>query len=116
LTYCRSVFYRLVINFDAEKEDTYKDLYLREIIEQTMFSVEERLGTHVHWVATTHADHTPLRHVHILAILPKRLQVHDLQAIRYSATEIALEQRRARDLARERNERKREEAQWEHEQ
>ncbi len=89
----RSVFYRLVINFDAEKEDTRKDLYIRDITEQTMLGVEERVGQSVQWVASLHDDHTPLRHVHILAILPKKLQVHDLNALRQIATEAALQQR-----------------------
>jgi hypothetical protein len=109
-----SIFYRLVINFDPEKEDTYKDIYIRDITEQTIGGLEERLGQQVQWVAATHADHTELRHVHILAILPKRLQVQDLQAARYLATEKALEQRRVRDRERERMEQEREEeAGWE---
>jgi hypothetical protein len=109
-----SVFYRLVINFDAEKEDTYKDISIREITEQTMLSVEERLGKQVQWVASTHDDHTPLRHVHILAILPQRLQVSDLQALRRAATEAALEQRRERDRAAERQQPAQEGVQWEY--
>ncbi len=92
-----SVFYRLVINFDAEKEDTHKDLYIQTITENTMSAVENRFGQPVQWVAATHADHTPLRHVHILAILPKKLQVHDLQELRQIATEEAVKQRREKD-------------------
>lgn len=108
-----SVFYRLVINFDGEKEDTHKDISVREIIEQTMFGVENRVQQHIQWVASTHDDHTPLRHVHILTILPQRLQVHDLQAIRQRATEAALEQRRQRDLALKQHVREQEGAVWE---
>jgi len=92
-----SIFYRLVINFDAEKEDTHKDLYIQTITEHTMSAVENRFGQPVQWVAATHADHTPLRHVHILAILPKKLQVHDLQELRQIATEEAVKQRREKD-------------------
>src|SRR5438270_12293884 len=40
----RSYIYRLVINFDAEKEDTHKDLYTRDITEQTMLAMEEAIG------------------------------------------------------------------------
>src|SRR5712691_8868847 len=94
-----SVFYRLVINLDAEKEDTHKDIYLRELTEQTMVGLENRFGQHIQWVAATHDDHTPLRHVHILAILPTKLQVHDLQALRHIAPEAAREQRHQRDAA-----------------
>ncbi len=110
-----SVFYRLVINFDAEKEDTHKDLYIQTITENTMLGIESRLRQPVQWVAATHADHTPLRHVHILAILPKKLQVHDLQALRQIATEEAREQRHQRDNVLEiqrREEQEKEEGQW----
>lgn len=96
-----SVFYRLILNFDAEKEDTHKDLYTPAITLQTMLGVENRVGQPVQWVAATHDDHTPLRHVHILAILPRKLQVYDLQAIRQVATEAAREQRKERDKALE---------------
>src|SRR5258708_1574675 len=110
-----SVFYRLVINFDAEKEDTHKDLYIQTITENTMSAVENRFGQPVQWVAATHADHTPLRHVHILAILPKKLQVHDLQAIRSLATEAAVTQRHQRDKVVEiqrREQQEKETVQW----
>ena len=96
-----SVFYRLVINLDAEKEDTYRDIYVRELTEHTMLGVENRLGQHIQWVAATHDDHTPLRHVHILALLPQKLHVQDLQALRHIATEAAREQRHQRDAALE---------------
>jgi len=96
-----SVFYRLVINFDAEKEDTHKDLYTPEITAQTMLGIENIVGRPIQWVAATHDDHTPLRHVHILAVLPKKLQVYDLKELRQRATEEALTQRRERDANRE---------------
>jgi hypothetical protein len=107
-----SVFYRLVINFDPATEDTDKDIALREITEQTMFTLEDRFRRHIQWVASTHDDHTPLRHVHILAILPKRLQVYDLQALRRVATEAALAQRREKDRALEQRQQAQEGAQW----
>src|SRR5260370_42056244 len=81
-----------------------------------MSAVENRFGQPVQWVAATHADHTPLRHVHILAILPKKLQVHDLQAIRSLATEAAVTQRHQRDKVVEiqrREEQEKEAGQWE---
>src|SRR5579864_2976994 len=61
----RSVLYRIILNFDAEKEDTYKDLYLQNITEQTMIGIGDVVGQPVQWVASLHDDHTPLRHVHI---------------------------------------------------
>ena len=110
-----SLFFRFVISPDPKQEDTGQDLFLREITEQTMSRLEDRLHRQVQWVAATHADHAPHRHVHVIAIVPKRLQVQDLQALRQTATEAALFQRKERDLAREQKAREREEAQWERE-
>lgn len=107
-----SIIYRLVINFDGEKEDTHKDLYVQEITEKTMLGIENRIGQPVQWVAATHDDHTELRHVHILAVLPEKLQVYDLQAIRQVATEAALTQRREKDKVLEQKQEK-EASQWE---
>lgn len=95
-----SFFYRFAISPDPKNEDTERDVFLREITEQTMLTLEERLHTPVQWVAATHDDHAPHRHVHVLAIVPERLQVTDFQALRLAATEAALEQRQQRDLAR----------------
>ena len=108
-----SVFFRFVISPDPKEEDTGKDLYLREITEQTMLSLEDRLHKQVQWVAVEHDDHTPIRHVHVVAIVAGRLQVPDFQALKQRATEVALFQRKCRDLAREQKERGREEAGWE---
>jgi hypothetical protein len=111
----RSLFFRFIISPDPAREDTERDIFLREITEQTMLGLEDRVRTHIQWVAATHDDHAPHRHVHIMAILPKKLQVHDLQALRQIATEAALFQRNACDLAREHQQqerREREEAEW----
>ena len=110
-----SVFFRFVISPDPVNEDTHKDIYLREITEQTMLGLEDRLRKPVQWVAAEHDDHTPHRHVHILAILPQKLQVQDLKALRGIATESALDQRRQRDNALEviRQKEREKEAQWE---
>jgi len=107
-----SFFFRFVISPDPKQEDTGKDLFLREITEQTMLSLEERVHTQVQWVAVEHDDHAPHRHVHVVAIVPGRLQVQDFQTMRTTATAACLEQRHQRDLARE-QEREQEGAQWE---
>ncbi len=110
-----SIFFRFVLSPDPNKEDSAKDLHLREITEHTMTTLEERLHKQVSWVAAEHNDHAPHRHVHIVAIVPGRLQVQDFQLLRETATEQALFQRRERDLLQEHKEREREweEAQWE---
>lgn len=105
--------YRFVINPDPKKEDTERDLFLREITEKTMFTLEDRVKSHVQWVAAIHDDHTPLRHVHVIALVPRRLQVPDLQALRTTATEEGLAQRQERDLAKEMQKQQEQEAQWE---
>lgn len=108
-----SVFFRFVISPDPIKEDTEKDLFLREITEKTMQSLENRVQMSVQWVAAVHADHTPHRHVHVVAVVPGRLQAQDFQQLRLAATQAAIFQRKERDLSREQKEREREEAQWE---
>jgi len=109
-----SFFFRFVISPDPKQEDTQKDLSLREVTEQTMLSLEDRVQKELLWVASTHDDHAPHRHVHVVAVVPGRLTVQDFQAMRRSATEEALFQRRQRDLAREHQQaRVREEPQWE---
>ena len=108
-----SHFYRVVISPDPKREDSEKDLHLREITEKTMQTLEERLKKKISWVAAEHDDHAPHRHIHVVAIVPGRLQVQDFHAMRTEATEAAVFQRHERDLAREQQEREREEAQWE---
>ena len=106
-------FYRFVLSPDPKAEDTAKDLLLRNITEQTMLSLEQQLQQQIAWVAAVHADHAPHRHMHVVAVVPGRLQVQDFQAMRTEATEAALAQRKQRDLAREHQERMQEGAQWE---
>ncbi len=108
-----SNFFRFVISPDPKTEDSEQDLHLREITEKTMYTLEKRLQKQVLWVAVEHADHAPHRHVHVVAIVPGRLQVQDFQVLRQTATEAALFQRKEHDLAREQKEREREEAEWE---
>jgi hypothetical protein len=108
-----SIFFRFVLSPDPKQEDTKRDLFLRDVTEKTMMSLEERVHTSIAWVAAVHADHAPHRHVHILAVVQGRLEAPDLQTLRQAATAACLEQRRELDLAREQQEREREEAEWE---
>jgi hypothetical protein len=107
-----SLFFRFVMSPDPKREDAGKDLYLRQITEQTMLKLEERLHTQITWVAAEHDDHAPHRHVHVVAIVPGRLQVQDFHAMRQTATEAALAQRYQRDRALGQQAREKE-AQWE---
>src|SRR5437660_3873927 len=96
-----SLFFRFVISPDPKQEDTERDLFLREITEKTMLSLEDRIQRNVSWVAAAHDDHAPHRHVHIVAVVPGRLHVQDFQLLRQTATQAALAQRQERDLARQ---------------
>ncbi len=107
-----SVFFRIVISPDPKQEDSGRDLYLREITEKTMLSLEDRLHKQVQWVATEHNDHAPHRHVHVVAVVKGKLQPQDFLALRQTATEACLQQRHERDYLREK-EQGREEAEWE---
>lgn len=107
-----SYFYRFIISPDPKSEDRKRDLFLRELTEHTMQQLAEHLRSPVSWVGTEHADHAPHRHVHVVAIVPQRLPVQELQAMRHVATEAALAQRRHLDLAVAQG---REEAGWEQE-
>jgi hypothetical protein len=107
-----SYFFRLVISPDPEREDSDKNLALRELTEKTIYSLEDHFQRHLPWVAVIHTDHTDIRHIHALAILPERLQVQDLQRMRRAATEAALEQVHQRALAREQQARLQEGWSW----
>jgi hypothetical protein len=114
-----SIFFRLIISPDPAKEDSLRDLRLREVTEQTMLSFEERMKKQVQWVAAEHDDHAPHRHVHIMAIISSKLSRQDFQALpgvlRTAATEACLEQRQELDRAREQRRQEQEEAEavWE---
>jgi hypothetical protein len=108
-----TVFFRLVISPDPTHEDTHQDLHLWELTEHTMLQLEECLQTKVAYVAVEHTDHAPHRHVHVVALVAGKLTTQDLQALRRAATDAAVVQRNARDLAQEQHAREWEEAEWE---
>ena len=96
-----SSFYRFVISPDPMREDSQKDVFLREVTEKTMQHLADRLGIPIAWVAADHTDHAPHRHSHIVAVVPYKLAVQDFQHLRQAATAACQEQRRERDLVRE---------------
>jgi len=100
-----SYFFRFVISPDPAREDSDKNLRLRELTEKTIQSLEACFRQPLQWVATIHADHAEHRHIHAIVIMPERLNKQDFQLLRGAATEEALEQRRQLDLAREQRER-----------
>jgi hypothetical protein len=97
-----TVLYKFMINPDPKREDTYKDLDLAHITRQTILALERSLGLPLAFAAVIHpADHTPLRHVHGIFLLPRRLSKAAFRTLRQTAwttaTAQARLQRRARD-------------------
>ncbi len=107
-----SFFFRFAISPDPTREDGPRDLYLRSVTEATMEEMGERTGKPIAWVATTHADHAPHRHVHVVAVVEGRLSREDLRALTDQATTECREQRFERDAVREARARE-QEAAWE---
>jgi hypothetical protein len=111
----RDVLFRLIISPDPNGEDRNRDLDMREIAQRTMLKIEEITGKTVLWVGAIHAEHTPKRYVHALAVVPGRLYTAHLNLLTYEATKVCQEQRRELDLMlapKERERQAREEAEW----
>jgi hypothetical protein len=107
-----SIFFRFVLSPDPRLEDQGWDLDMRAMTQTTLQTLEERLQKPLLWLAVEHADHTPHRHVHVLAVVTKRIFPQDLQQLRHSATTACLEQRRELDQVWQQREQEREEAMW----
>jgi hypothetical protein len=106
-------FYTIIINPDPEKEDTHKDLDMRQIAITTMQSIEAIVATPVTWVAAIHDDHTDKNHVHALAAVNRRLNTPELNRIIEVTTQACLEQRRELDRSLSRQARSRGQGEWE---
>jgi hypothetical protein len=102
-----SYFYRLALSPDPEGEDTNRDLRMRELTLKTMQELDTRLNNSLAWAGALHADHAPHRHIHILAISPRRLNREDFKELRLTATQECLLQRSELDYDREPNAQKR---------
>jgi hypothetical protein len=101
-----TVFYKFMINLDPKREDTHKDLDLVHITRKMILALERQLGVRLPFAAVLHpADHTPLRHVHGIFLLPHRISKAAFKKLRQvawkTATAQARLQRRARDRVRE---------------
>ena len=109
-------FYHLKISPDPKIEDSYQDLHLRSITEETIHAISQQSGQAVTWVAVIHADHTRIRHIHCLAIVPARLDRQALKAAREGATSECQLQRRELDAYRQAEQEQawQEEAAWDY--
>jgi hypothetical protein len=106
-------FYTIIINPDPEKENTHKDLDMRQIAITTMQTISEIVDTPIIWVAAIHDDHTDKNHVHALAAVNRRLDTPELNLIRETTTQACLEQRKELDRSLSRQAREREGEGWE---
>ena len=86
------------------KEDAKRDLNMQKLTRQMMQSLEKRLKTTIPWAGALHDDHTDIRHVHILAAIPRRLQKYELESLIREASTICQEQRRELEPGLERAE------------
>jgi hypothetical protein len=80
-------FYRLKLSPDPAREDTKRDLNMQTLTRYMMKRLEKRLNTALPWTAALHDDHTNIRHVHILAAIPRRLQQYELEFLIREATQ-----------------------------
>jgi hypothetical protein len=95
-------FYRFKFSPDPAKEDIKRDLHMQKLTRSLIRSFEKRLKTDIPWAGAVHDDHTDIRHVHILAAIPRRLQKYELEALISEATTLCRQQRRELDLGKER--------------
>jgi hypothetical protein len=97
----RRYYYRIIISPDPRREDSYRDLSLRNLTIETMLKLEERYGTPIQFIAAIHDDHSFHRHAHTLVILNgRRLTRSDFAALRDYGRHRALKQRRFLDRKR----------------
>jgi hypothetical protein len=98
------LFFKFILNFDANKEDKTKDLDLQHITRQTLCEMQQLIGRDMPFVAVMHDDHTNLRHIHAIGMVQGKIARTDFQKLRtlwVTATAEARAQRRQRDLVRE---------------
>jgi hypothetical protein len=94
-----TIFYRLVLSPDPKTEDNLRDIDLRDLTTQVIQKLEEHLKTNILFAAAEHNDHSPNRHVHILALLGQKLSPSALQFLRNAASDVILQQKQIRQLA-----------------
>jgi hypothetical protein len=90
-------YYRLKLSPDPREEDVKRDLNMQKLTRAKMKRLEMWLKTSLTWAAALHDDHTDIRHVHILAAIPRRLRTYDLEFLIREATQLSLRERRFLD-------------------
>src|SRR3954464_5866195 len=101
-----TIFFRLVISPDPKLEDKFRDLHMRGIAKKTIQHLEDKLNLQgeIQFVAAIHNDHTWIRHIHAIVIIPRKLSKEDFkvfQDLKSAATKEAQRQRQQLDQMRE---------------
>ncbi len=91
--------YRLTLSPHPERQDPGRRLDLHAWTRGMMQQLEQRAGQELAWFASTH-EHPDHRHIHVVAVSGRRLDVRDLQALRDAGDNIALGQHRQRTPGR----------------
>jgi len=84
-------FYRIVLSPDPKTEDTDRTLSLEGLTRRALaaFTKKKRRDL-LDYAAVCHTDHTPNRHVHVIACFAKKLTRSDLFLLRTLTTRLAL--------------------------
>ena len=99
-----TIFYRVIISLDPKQEDQKKDLDIWKITRETYLAIEKKLGLEgkIQFIAAEHNDHTEVRHIHSIMVMPQWLSDEQFRLLssvpREVATQQALFQRSVRDL------------------
>jgi hypothetical protein len=95
-------FYRLKLSPDPAREDVRRDLNMQKLTRTMMQRLEKRLNTPIPWAGALHDDHTNIRHIHVLAAIPRTLHKYELEFLIKEATQACLAQRRFLDRGQSR--------------
>jgi hypothetical protein len=87
--------YRLTLSPHPEHQDLNRRLDLQAWTRSMIRQLEQQAGQQLAWFAATH-EHPDHRHIHVVAVAERRLEVPDFQALREAGDNHALVQQRAR--------------------
>jgi hypothetical protein len=87
--------YRLTLSPHPEHQDLNRRLDLQAWTRSMMRQLEEQADQQLVWFAAAH-EHSDHRHIHVVAVTGRRLEVPDFQALREAGDNHALVQQRAR--------------------
>jgi hypothetical protein len=87
--------YRLTVSPHPEHQDLNRRLDLQAWTRGMMRQLEQQAGQPLDWFAASH-EHPDHRHIHVVAVAGRRLDVRDFQAMREAGDTHALAQQRPR--------------------